>query len=122
VLDLNAQPAARDAAVGLQRVDDRFHRRSRNREADADAAAGRREDRRVHADDPAADIEGRTAGISAVDWSVDLDVVRIRTTSDIAPQRGDDAGRDRAAEAERIADRDDPIAHSEMAFVAERHG
>ena len=48
-----------------------------NGEADADAAARRREDHRVHADDLAAQIEGRAAGIAAIDRRVDLDEVGI---------------------------------------------
>ncbi len=39
---------------------------------------------------------------------------------DVAPARRDDAGRDAAAEPERIADRDDPVADLRRAAVAER--
>ena len=50
-LDLHADPAARDRALVLQRGDDRLGGLGRDGEADADAAAGRREDRGVDADD-----------------------------------------------------------------------
>ena len=82
----------------------------RNGEADADAAAGRREDRGVDADDLALRVEGRAARIAAVDRRVDLQEVVIGTGADVAAARRDDAGGHRAAEAEGIADRDHPIA------------
>ena len=42
------------------------------------------------------------------------------TGADVAAARRDDAGRDAAAEPERVADRDDPIADLRRAAVAER--
>ena len=91
-------------------VDDLLDGLGRNGEADADAAAGRRVDRRVHADDLALGIEGRAAGIAAIDRRVDLQEIVIGAVADVASARRDDAGRHRAAEAERIADREHPIA------------
>src|SRR6202012_3298084 len=91
----------------------------RNGEADADAAARRREDHRVHADDLALDVEGRAAGVAAIDRRVDLDEVRIRTISDIAADGRHDTGGDGVGETERIADRDHPIADAHLAVVAE---
>ena len=58
----------------------------------------------------AVDVERRTAGIALVDRCVDLDEVVVGAGSDIATARRNDAGRHGAAEAERIADRQDPVA------------
>src|SRR5581483_2123494 len=58
-LNLYADPAAAHRALVLELVDDGLHRRRRNREGDADAAAGRRIDRSIDADDFAGGVEGR---------------------------------------------------------------
>ena len=97
-------------AVSLQLRDDRLDGVGRNVEGDADSAAGRREDRGVDADHVAVDVEGRAAGIALVDGRIDLDEVVIGAGADVAAARRDDAGGDGAAEAERIADRDHPVA------------
>ena len=81
----------------------------RNGEGDADIAARRREDRRVHADHFAVHVEGRAAGIAAVHRRVDLQEVVVGAGADVAAFRRDDAGGHRAAEAERIADREHPL-------------
>ena len=93
-----------------------------NRKADADRAARRRDDRRVDADDLAIEVEQRAAGIAAIDGGVGLDVVVVRTGIDVAVARRDDAGGHRAAEAERIADRDHPFAEPQLVGIAELHG
>ena len=54
-------------------------------------------------------IERRAAGIALVDRRVDLDIIVIRACADIAAARGNDARGHRAAETERIADRDHPV-------------
>jgi len=71
----NTYTAAIDGAVLLQLADHLLEKRGRHGKGDADIAAGRREDRRVHADDLAIQIEGRAAGIAAVHRRVDLEVV-----------------------------------------------
>ena len=76
-LNLDAEPAARDRAVVLQRLDHALGDVAGDGEADADAAAGRRVDRGVDADDLAVGIEGRAAGIAVVDRRVDLQEVVI---------------------------------------------
>ena len=86
---------------------------------DADRPAGRREDRGVDADHVAVDVEGGAARIALVDRRVDLDVVVIGSGADVAAARRHDAGRHGAAEAERIADRHDPVADARR-LVAER--
>ena len=109
-LDLHADPAARHRALVLELGDDRLHGVGRDREGDADRAAGRREDRGVDADHIAFDVEGRAAGIALVHRRVDLDEVVIGAGADVAAARRHDAGGHGAAEAERIADREHPVA------------
>ena len=113
-LDLHAEPGAVDVAMFLELGDDHLGGLRRDVEADADRAARRREDRGVHADHVAIDVEGRAAGIALVDRRIDLDVVVVGAGADVAPARRDDAGGDRAAQAERIADRDHPIADARL--------
>ena len=96
--------------LSLKLRDHAFDGVGRNGEGDADRAAGRREDRGVDADHLAVDVEGRAAGIALVDRRVDLDEIVIGAGADVAAAGRDDAGRDRAAQAERIADRQDPVA------------
>src|SRR5688572_15687798 len=114
-LDLHTEPAAGDLAVVTQRRDDVPGDARGNGKADAHAAAaGGGEDRRVHANHLAGEIERGTTGVTAVDRSIDLQEIVIRASADIAPARGDDAGGYRAAEAERIADGDDPVADASL--------
>ena len=94
----------------LELRDDRFTVSAGMAKAMPTDAAGRREDRGVDADHVAVDVEGRAAGIAAVDRRVDLDEVVIGAGADVAAARRDDAGRHGAAEAERIADREHPVA------------
>ena len=109
-LDADAQPTAPCAAVFAKLVDHRLGERGGNREADADAAAGGREDRGVDADHLAPEVEHRAARIAAVDRGVGLDEIVIGAGVHVARPRRDDAGGHGAAEAERVADGDDPIA------------
>ena len=118
-LDLDAEPAALHRAVLDQVLYHFAGGRGRNGEGDADIAARRREDRRVDADHFAVEVEGRAARIAAVHRRVDLQEVVIRAGADIAAARRDDAGGHGAAEAERIADRHDPVADADFAFVGE---
>ncbi len=117
-LDLHAKPAAADMAMGLQLGHHIVNRGSRNREPDADAAAGRRIDHGIHADDLPAQVKCRPAGIAAIDGRVDLDEVRIGPIANITTDRRNDAGRHRIGKTERIADGDNPIAHAQLAIVA----
>ena len=93
----------------------------RDREADADVAAARREDRRVDADHLAVEIEARAAGIAAIDRRVDLQEIVVGSGPDVARAGRDDARGDRAAEPERIADGDDPVADPDRVAVGEGH-
>src|SRR6185437_9889804 len=109
-LYLDAEPAARDIALVLELGNHEFRGAGRNVEAYSDRTARRRVDRGVDADDVAVHVESRTAGIALVDGCVDLDIIVIRPRADVASARGNDSGRHGAAETERIADGDDPIA------------
>src|SRR5690606_41691843 len=71
--------------------------------------------------------EGRAAGVAGVDRGVDLDRVRdrralrgLRRGRDGTVQRRDDAGGDRAGEAERVADRHHRFADLQVVGGAER--
>src|SRR5438270_3759236 len=109
-LNAGADPAALDFAGRLQLLDDRLRHRRWDRKADADRAARGRIDRRVDADDLAGEVEHRPAGIAAVYRGVGLQIIVIRPGMDVAHRRRDDAGSDGAAEPERVADRQYPIA------------
>ena len=124
LLNLNAQPAARDMAVRQKLADDVLDGRSGNGEADADRPAGRREDHRVHADHLAAQIEGRSARIAAVDRRVDLDEVGIGllVAAEIAPDGRHDARGHRIGKTVGIADRDHPVADAQLPVIAELDG
>src|SRR5205823_2968764 len=120
-LYLYTQPAARHPAMRLELRHHTVQGGGRNREADTDAAARRRENHRVHADDLAANIEGRTARVAAIDRRVDLNKVRVRTITHVAADRGHDAGCHRIAQTEGIAHRDHPVADANLTIVAELH-
>ena len=98
-----------------------------DRKADADVAARRRVvaglDLRVDADHVAAPVQQRPARVAVVDRRVGLDDVVDRVAvrcGDRALDRADDPGGNRAVETERVADRDDGVAHLRRVGVAER--
>ena len=64
--------------------------------------------------DLAVEVEQRAARIAAVDGGVGLDVIVVGPGIDVAVARRDDAGSDRAAEAERVADGDHPFAEPQL--------
>ena len=121
LLDAHAEPAAPGFAELLELIDHRERGLRRHREADADRAARRRDDRGVDADHFAVEVEQRAARIAAIDGGVGLDVVVVGTGIDVAVARRHDAGGHRAAEAERIADRDHPFAEPQLVGIAEPH-
>ena len=61
-------------------------------------------------DDVAIHVECRAARIARVDGSIDLQEVVIGSSANVASARGHDARRHGAAEAERIADCEHPVA------------
>ena len=121
-LDAHADPAALGLAELDELIDGALHDGRRNGEAETDRAAGRRDDRRVHADHIAVHVEQRPARITPVDGGVGLDEIVIRPRRDVAVAGRDDAGRHRAAEPERVADRHHPVADPHRVRIAERDG
>src|SRR6202043_1288303 len=81
-------------------------------EGDADRTARGRVDRSIDADHIAIHVECGTAGISLIDRRIDLNVVIVRTRSDVASLCRYDTGGYRAAKTKGIADCHDPIADS----------
>src|SRR5690606_35051178 len=75
VVDLHAEPAAPHDTVLAQLRNDVARLAGRDRKPDADAAAGRRVNRRVHADDLTAHVEHGAARVALIDRGVDLDEV-----------------------------------------------
>src|SRR3569623_2038037 len=102
-LNLHTDPAAADATLVLERGNDTLHGRGRNRECDADAAAGRRIDRGVYAEHFTFGIKGRAARIALVNGGFNLDEIVVRADADVTAARGHDAGGHCDAEAERIS-------------------
>ncbi len=120
VLDAHAEPAAAGLAELLQLVDDVGDDIRGHGEADADRAAGGRQDRGVHADHLTVQVEQRPARVAPVDGRIRLDVVVIGALK-LAPGRGDDAGGDREALAQRVAHGHDPVAGAHGRRIAEGH-
>ncbi len=120
-----AEVGAADGAALLELGDLGLGGVDRDREADADAAAAAAAglDLGVDADHPAGRVEQRAARVARVDRRVGLqDVVDREAVGrrDLALQRGDHAGRQRAFEVERVADRVHRVADLSGARVAER--
>src|SRR3954462_3092197 len=108
------RPSRPSAALPHRAPDRRRHRPHavrRHREADADVPAPRPAglDLRVDADHARVAVEQRAARVAGVDRGIGLDGARdgepVRRV-DLAPEGGDDAGGERALEAERVADGD----------------
>src|SRR6185437_13814317 len=110
LLDADADPTAPRSATLLQLPDNVLHEVRWDRESNTNRTARRREDRGIHADDSAVHIEQRAAGIAAIDRRVGLDEIVIGTGVDIAIAGRHDARGHGAAQTERIADGDYPIA------------
>ena len=114
-------PGAAHAAVAHQRGDDAAGGRvDGDREAEPDAGDGG-----VDADDVAAAVDERAAGVAGVERRVGLDDVvddpgRLAgARRQRAAERGHHAGGHRAGEAVRVADRDDELADAQRGGVAE---
>ena len=89
-------------------------------EADALRAAGARKDRGVDADELAAMIDQRAAGIAGIDGGVGLDEELVVGDADLgARQRRDDAVGHGLADAERIADREHDVADLQRVGIGE---
>src|SRR5947209_10668274 len=92
-----------------------------NREAEADRAAGRRfgENLVIDTDHLALHVEQRSAGIAVIDRGVDLNELVVRRAIEVAVQGADDARRDGALAAERVADRQNAVSDTDLVTVAD---
>jgi hypothetical protein len=94
----------------------------RDREADADVAAGGTDDRRVDADELALEVDERAARVARIDRGVGLDEMLVAFPRQAAAaERRDDARGRRLADAERVADRDHEVADLQRVGIAELH-
>ena len=97
-----------------------------NGKAHAGALARLAGDRRIHADHPRMTVQERPAGIARIDRRIDLDDRLQRSaraaTGQRAVQTGNDAGRQRSLQPERIADGKDPLADLQLRRIAEDRG
>ena len=110
VLSRHADVRPPDAAVANQSADDELNGIRGDSETQTLRAG---DDRRVHADDFAARVDERPAGVPRVERRVGLnDVVHqpARPRPQRSTQRADDPGGDRGREPERVADRDHELA------------
>src|SRR5205814_7832810 len=120
--------------AALQRLRHAVHQVARDRESDTYVAlvlAGCG-DRGVETDEVPVEVDQRAAGVARVDRGVGLDgpgdvgglrggLTLVAALLDGAVQRADDAGGDRALQAERAADRQYRVADPQLAAVGEGH-
>ena len=121
VLQFRAKPWALDRrAAAFGSGHHRLHHIGRDRKADADGAAGAREDGRVDADELALHVHQCAARVAGVDGGVGLDEELV--IADAHPRAGqsrDDPARHRLSHAERVADGQHEITHLERIGVGE---
>src|SRR6185437_11141450 len=108
-LDLHADPPAGNDALIAQLAYHVLDGTGRNGERDADRAARWRVDRGIDADHVAVDVEGGATGIALVHRRIDLDEIIVGAGANVPAAGGDNTRGHRAAEPERIADRQNPI-------------
>lgn len=119
-LDHDAEVATFDAAVRDERGHDMFGEVDRDGKSDALVAAGAAEDGLVDADEPAAGVDERAAGIAGVDGGVGLDEILVVHDAHAAAALGtDDAHGDGLPDAEGVADGKGHIAHFDLVAVGE---
>ena len=117
VLDAHPDERPLDLPLREELRGDAAREARRHREAEAAAAP---DDHRVDAEHLAVEVRERPAGVARVDPRVGLQVILDRVHAEAPATLGaDDAGRDGRAEAERRADRDDPLADLRRVAVAE---
>ena len=116
VLHLDAQPAALHALAGLQLFDDLLGHGGGDGEAEPLA---RGDDGRVDAHHLAVQVDQRSAGVARVDGRVGLDEVVVGTGPEHPALGRDDACGDRVAQAEGVADGQDPGPDLELVGVRE---
>lgn len=104
-----------------------FHNVARNCKANPDIACtalavARTEQNRVDADELSIEADERSPGIARIDRGIGLDEATAVTFSNGPIGRTDDTARDRLAKAEGVSDRDNIIAHLELAAVTKWEG
>ncbi len=121
---LHADPdvAAPDAAGGFDLLVDRADDVARRRESDALVAAALRRNQRVDADQPAAEIDERTAAAPRVDRRIGLHPDHRRLRLELACDGADNPQRDRVGEPERAAECQHELTGLQRLGVGERHG
>ena len=87
----------------------------RHREPDV---GGARADRRVDADHLAASVDQRPPAVAEIDRGVGLDVPVERAVEQLPSDEADDADRHRVLVGQRIANGDDPFAHTQRIGIA----
>src|SRR5262245_10422061 len=116
-IDAAAKRTPVDHAVLDELAHDLLREVRRNGEADAFVPAGPRVDHAVDADELAARVDQRPAGVAGVDGRVSLN--EVRDAAALCPSDGrDDAERHRAAQLERVANRQNPLRNPELARIA----
>ncbi len=119
-LNANAQASALHLAVFDQLRHDRRDHVRRNRKPDSDVAAGGRQNRRVDADEFAAQIHERAARITRVDRSIRLNEILVAFDAEAAAaKRADDSRRYGLIEAERITDGNHVVADAQSGRIRE---
>ena len=122
-LDGDAEPAADDFALFADAAHDLAGQVDGNGEPDAHVSAGPAGDGGVDADDLAAHVDERSAGVAGVDGGVGLEEGFVIGDADARAAGGaDDAARDGLFEAEGRTDGEDPVSDFERVGVAEFGG
>jgi hypothetical protein len=93
-----------------------------NGKTDAHVAAGRRNDRRVDADQLTVEIDQGSAGVTGIDRRVGLNeaFVRFRVQAASA-KRADDSRRHGLTQSKRVADRYDEVANLQSVRIRQRY-
>ena len=94
---------------------------ARGAEAQTLGAATLRQNQCVDPDDPAAQIDQRSAAIARVDRRVGLHVNHRRLAIELPRDRAHDAERHRVVESERAAKLQDELTSAQIVGIAERH-
>src|SRR5262249_10468820 len=121
-LNADAQIAAVDLAAFYQLFRDASRHVRRDREADADVAAGRRDDLRVDPHEFGRRVNQSASGMALVDRRVGLQKALEAAVAQPrrAPLRADDPGGHGLADAERIAHGQHHVAHAHAVGIPQR--
>src|SRR5437016_1097310 len=109
LLDADAQTAVADLAVRLQLIGNLRRNVRGNRKRQSHEAAGTTVDLGVDADDLSGGVEQRSTRVAGIDGDVGLNDRRHLAAGQRAVHAAHDTGRNAVLEAERRADRNDPL-------------